>query len=174
MCSHCGCEAIDVVGRFMAEHVEVVNACGDLRRAVATREPRRVATTADALRRLLYPHTVAEETGLFAVLAEDPEFADPVARLCREHEDLDRLLDQVAAGGYETFPAFERALRAHIDREENGLFPAAAVRFAGPEWERVDALTSARSPAHDHGHEHDGDHHHGHDHAHPHAHAHPH
>ena len=141
MCGYCGCEAIDVVGRFMAEHEDVVNACGVLRRAVASHDPRKVEDAARALRDLLHPHTHAEEAGLFSVLAEDPEFTEAVARLCAEHTMLDRLLDQVVAGGWETFPAFERALRDHIDREENGLFPAAAVRFAGPEWERVDELT---------------------------------
>lgn len=157
MCSYCGCEAVDVIGRFMAEHVAVVNACGDLRRAVATRDPRRVGEAVAALRGVLDPHTRAEEVGLFAVLAEDPEFTGPVRRLCGEHGELDRLLAQVAAGGYETFPAFERALRDHVDREENGLFPAAAVRFAGPEWEQVDVMTPPPS-VHGHRHDHDHDH----------------
>ena len=31
VCSYCGCESIEVVGRFMAEHVEIVNASGTLR-----------------------------------------------------------------------------------------------------------------------------------------------
>ena len=35
MCSYCGCDSITVIGRFMNEHVEIVNACGQLRRAVA-------------------------------------------------------------------------------------------------------------------------------------------
>ena len=33
MCGYCGCESIDVVGRFMREHVEIINATGVLRRA---------------------------------------------------------------------------------------------------------------------------------------------
>ena len=27
MCSYCGCDSITVIGRFMNEHVEIVNAC---------------------------------------------------------------------------------------------------------------------------------------------------
>jgi hypothetical protein len=76
MCSYCGCESVDVVGRFMAEHVI-----------------------------------------------------------------LDEMLARVRAGHHEMMPAFERVLRAHIDGEENGFFPTAAIAFAGPEWERVTTLT---------------------------------
>jgi hemerythrin-like domain-containing protein len=100
-----------------------------------------VSAAASALGLLLEPHTAAEEVGLFAVLAEDAEFTDHVQALCEEHVTLEALLDRVARGEHEVFVTFERALRVHIDREENGLFPAAAVRFAGPEWGRVTALT---------------------------------
>ena len=82
-----------------------------------------------------------EETGLFTVLAEDLEFTDHVHGLCGEHLTLGRLLDRIEAGSHDLFPDFEQLLRAHIDREENGLFPAAAIAFAGPEWERVAGLT---------------------------------
>ena len=75
------------------------------------------------------------------MLAEDAEFTEHVHGLCREHATLTGLLDRVEAGSHDLFPVFEKLLRAHIDREENGLFPAAAIAFAGPEWERVAALT---------------------------------
>ena len=99
------------------------------------------------VRALLEPHAAAEESGLFAVLAEDAEFTEHVHGLCREHTALHQLLDRVAAGSYTLFPVFEKMLRAHIDREENGLFPAAAIAFAGLEWERVTALTPGPEPA---------------------------
>ncbi len=145
MCSYCGCESVAVVGRFMAEHVEIVNACGDLRRACAAGGTD-VARAADRLRGLLRPHTHAEEVGMFAVLAEDVEFTEHVRSLCDEHVTLEDLLGQVASGRADVMPIFERALRDHIDREENGLFPAAAIAFAGPEWERVDVLTPPPAP----------------------------
>ena len=141
MCSYCGCESIEVIGRFMREHVAIINATGDLRRSCATGDPVRVAVAAAALGQLFAPHTAAEEVGLFAVLAEDAEFTDHVHALCAEHVDLDTLLDRVVHGEHDLVPTLERALRAHIDREENGLFPAAAIAFAGPEWGRVTALT---------------------------------
>jgi len=141
VCGYCGCESVEVIGRFMREHVDIINATGDLRRSAEADDPARVRAAATTLRGLLDPHTVAEETGLFAVLAEDLEFTDHVHGLCGEHLTLGQLLDRIEAGSHDLFPDFEQLLRAHIDREENGLFPAAAIAFAGPEWERVAGLT---------------------------------
>ena len=143
MCSYCGCESIEVIGRFMAEHVEIINASGVLRRACERRDGAAVVAAADDLGLLLDPHTGAEEVGLFAVLAEDEEFTEHVHRLCAEHIALDAALATIRAGDHGSDPAFDLALRHHIDREENGLFPAAAIAFAGMEWERVHALTPA-------------------------------
>jgi hemerythrin-like domain-containing protein len=143
VCSYCGCESIDVIGRFMAEHVDIINASGVLRRACEHGDDTAVVAAADALAGLLHPHTGAEEAGLFAVLAEDEEFTEHVGSLCAEHTALDAALAAVRGGDHASFPAFELALRHHIDREENGLFPAAAIAFAGMEWERVTALTPA-------------------------------
>jgi hemerythrin-like domain-containing protein len=147
MCSYCGCESIDVVARFVDEHVAIINAAGVLRRACGSGDRQAVGDAAATLRDLLDPHTSAEEAGLFAVLAEDAEFSDHVGSLCREHVVLDRLLERVAAGAYGLVDVFERTLRLHVDREENGLFPAAAIAFAGPEWGRVAALTPQPAPA---------------------------
>ncbi len=141
MCSYCGCESITVIGRFMDEHVSIINALGDLRRACVLGEPATVHRAVAVLHDLLEPHARAEEVGLFSVLAEDEEFTAQVDGLCREHAMLHQLLDRVGAGSHTHLPDLERMLRAHIDREENGLFPAAAIGLDGPEWERVDALT---------------------------------
>ena len=147
MCSYCGCESVEVIGRFMSEHVAIINATGDLRRAAESGDGIRVHDAAATVRALLDPHAEAEESGLFAVLAEDAEFTEHVHGLCREHVALHQLLDRVDAGSHTLFPDFEKLLRSHIDREENGLFPAAAIAFAGPEWERVTALTPGAEPA---------------------------
>ena len=143
MCSYCGCESVDVIGRFMAEHVEIINASGVLLRACRTADASAVVEAADHLQGLLHPHTVAEEAGLFHVLAEDGEFTPHTRRLCAEHADLDAALARIRDGDHASSATFEQALRRHIDREENGLFPAAAVAFAGPEWGRVVGLTPA-------------------------------
>ena len=51
---------------------------------------------------------------------------------------------------------FENELRDHIDKEDNGLFPAAAIALDGPQWIEVHESTP---------HSHDG--------SAPHVHPHP-
>lgn len=188
MCSYCGCQSITVVGRFMAEHDEIINATGLMVRAARAGDATEVRATAQVVARLLHPHTQAEEVGLFSVMREQEEFTDHIDVLCAEHTTLDELLEVVVGGAFERAPEFELALRTHIDKEDNGLFPAAAMSLAGAEWERVDSttpppqapLTDGRGhllgDEHEHSHDHGPDHAHGHphDHAHPHRHSHEH
>ncbi|MGV8849825.1 MAG: hemerythrin domain-containing protein [Propionibacteriaceae bacterium] len=157
MCSYCGCDSIEVIGRFMAEHVEIINATGKLRRAVSSGDADSVASTRSAVAGLLWPHTEAEEAGLFRVMARDEVFADHIATLCGEHESLGGLLAEVIPGDDVTMARFEDALREHIHKEDNGLFPAAAVSLDGADWVEVHAATP---------HSHDG--------GEPHVHAEPH
>ncbi len=139
MCSYCGCESITVVGRFMAEHVAIINAAAELR----NRDTEQRERAASALADLLNPHTSAEEVGLFTVLRRQADFAEPVHRLCAEHVDLDASLTELAGGGaaVRQVEQFLSALRTHMDREENGLFPAAAIALSGADWDEVDGLT---------------------------------
>ncbi|MDO5663528.1 MAG: hemerythrin domain-containing protein, partial [Brachybacterium sp.] len=155
----------------MAEHVEIINATGDLRRACTAGDAEGVRRAATQVAALLDPHTKAEEVGLFSVMAEEDEFADHIHSLCGEHTTLDGLLAEVAAGAYDRVTAFEDALRHHIDREDNGLFPAAAIALSGPDWERVAAAEADNRLDHCHPHDQDKDNHqpHPHDHAHHHG-----
>ena len=173
MCSYGGGQSIDMIGRFMAEHDEIVNATGELRRAVLGEEPDAVAPARAEVARLLWPHTEAEEVGLFRVMAREEEFTDHIATLCGEHRTLDDYLSEVEFGATAAMALFEDALREHINKEDNGLFPAAAIALSGPDWDEVDATTppagaASGSPAsHHHDHEHDHEHDHpGHDHDH--------
>ncbi|MBB1511828.1 hemerythrin domain-containing protein [Tessaracoccus sp. MC1679] len=152
MCSYCGCDSITVIGRFMNEHVEIVNACGQLRRAVV--DGGDVPEHARALALLLGPHTQSEEVGLFTVMKRRDEFADHVSILCGEHRSLDELLAAIAAGDHSLMDVFEDALRDHIDKEDNGLFPAAALGLDGDEWAEIDTTT------HEHDHAAGTPHHH--------------
>lgn len=178
MCSYCGCQSITVVGRFMAEHDEIINATGEMVRAAASGDKARVRESARVVALLLHPHTRAEEVGLFTVMRAQEEFTDHIDALCGEHSSLDDLLEAVAGGALDRAPEFEKALRTHIDKEDNGLFPAAAMSLEGPEWERVDAstppaeaaLTDGRGhllPPDHHEHPHDQEHAADHSHQHP-------
>lgn len=141
MCSYCGCDQITIIGRFMTEHVDIINALTELREACHVEDGPRVVAAVDVMAGVLDPHTHAEEVGLFTVMRRDPVFTDHVASLCAEHTQLDALLASIRAGAHGDFDAFEHALRVHIDREDNGLFPAAAVAMSGADWDEIEELT---------------------------------
>lgn len=143
MCTYCGCESIEVIGRFMAEHTEIVNAAGRLRRAVDGGDDGAVELACDQVAALLHPHTHAEEVGLFSVMRRQAEFTEHVDSLCAEHTSLDEQLAAVRAGDRGRFEQFLHDLRHHIDREDNGLFPASAIALDGPDWDEVDGATPA-------------------------------
>jgi hypothetical protein len=149
MCSYCGCDSIEVIGRFMAEHVEIINANGKLRAAVASGGVASLMSARAVVAGLLWPHTVAEEAGLFRVMARDEVYAAHIATLCGEHEALATLLADLSPGDTASMARFENVLRDHIDKEDNGLFPAAAIALGGQEWVEVHDITP-----HSHG---DGD-----------------
>ena len=127
-----------MIGRYMAEHDDIVNLAGELRRAVEGGDPEEVRAAAGKVRGALDPHTGSEERALFARMRQDEEFTEHIDTLCAEHHDLDALLTRVADGDGAAYPQFERTLRHHIDREDNGLFPAAAIALDGADWEWVD------------------------------------
>lgn len=139
MCTYCGCQSIAMIGRFMAEHVDIVNTAGEVRDAV--RSHQNPSAPAAQLAHLLTPHTRAEEVGLFTVLARNELFGEQIRRLCSEHTELDAQLAAIAAGDVALVDTFVYALREHVNREENGLFPAAAIELDGPDWEVVEELT---------------------------------
>lgn len=154
MCEYCGCRSINLIGRFSEEHYSVVDRLGMLGRAVATGDMTKVTEQGMALANLLWPHTKAEEAGLFHEMRKDPDFTATIDSLCGEHSSLDEQLERILDGDLAEYPAFEVALRNHIDHEENGLFPAAAVSIDGDTWEAIEKLT------HDHDHANNIDHEH--------------
>ena len=78
-----------------------------------------------------------------------------------EESILDLLAQRVHAGEHERIHDFITMLRDHMDKEDNGLFPAAAIELDGPDWEEALALTPlAADGAPDHGHAHGAEHSH--------------
>ena len=137
MCSYCGCRANTVIARYSAEHDEIVNAMGVLRRAASAGDRDGARVAAGDLAVLLDPHTSSEERSLFAELRRDAEFTAHVDGLCAEHREIDAALARVVEGDLAAAGMLEDILRRHIDKEENGLFPAAVIALDGPAWERV-------------------------------------
>ncbi|GAA6525972.1 hemerythrin domain-containing protein [Intrasporangium sp. DVR] len=156
MCSYCGCRSISLIGRFMDEHEDIVNAAGILQRAADGTDPHGVREALDHAIAHLHPHTSAEELGLFGVLRRNPDFTDHVDALCAEHAALDALAERIRDGETALIDRFVVELRDHIDKEENGLFPAAAIEMDGPDWEEAITLTPVAIRADDpHSHPHD-------------------
>ncbi|OFS16057.1 MULTISPECIES: hemerythrin domain-containing protein [Kytococcus] len=141
MCTYCGCESIHVIGRFMAEHDRLTDLTGPLHRAADAGDLPAAQEAAERIAELLEPHTHAEELGLFTMLRREEHIADHVDDLCAEHDALDAQLARIRTGDLAGVDAFVRQLRNHMDRENNGLFPAAAIALGGPEWDEVDELT---------------------------------
>lgn len=142
MCSYCGCRANTVIARYSAEHDEIVNAMGVLRRAASAGDRDAAGVAAGDLAGLLDPHTSSEERSLFAELRRDAEFTAHVDGLCAEHREIDAALARVIEGDLAAAGMLEDILRRHIDKEENGLFPAAVIALDGPAWERVVSAAS--------------------------------
>jgi hemerythrin-like domain-containing protein len=127
MCSYCGCRSITPIDRFSAEHDDIINVTGELCRA-ARADDRDAATRAvDQLTALLGRHTADEERSLFVALRADPMFTDHIETLCSEHRAIESVLARVLDGDLGWAATLERSLRQHIDKEENGLFPAAVI-----------------------------------------------
>ncbi|MFC4463932.1 hemerythrin domain-containing protein [Streptomyces xiangluensis] len=144
MCEYCGCQSLETIDELTQEHDEVVRLISHLRPALQEGGVARMAEIAREIARVLGPHTVVEEHGLFPALAGD--FPDQIAALEAEHRRIEAVLAEAADGGTPSDPAWpERLLEAmamlrdHILKEQDGVFPAALANLSTEEWEAVEA-----------------------------------
>ncbi len=138
MCSYCGCRATPEIDALMTQHEGIVNAAGELARSVsAGADGPVVAQRLDAVAEILAAHVLREETGLFAGVRDTAEFGPHVAHLCDEHDEIDALVAAVRDGDQAAVEPLVDLLRDHIDREDNGLFPAVAIALDGAAWAGV-------------------------------------
>lgn len=154
MCEYCGCRDIPLIGRLSEEHYEAVDALGELRRAIEAGDAAAVGGAVADLREHLFVHNDSEEAGLFHELAKDDYFAPTVAELVEQHRLFRVLVARIEDGDWDAYADLEQTLRHHIDREENGLFPATAVAVDGEVWAEIDRLTHDFNHAHDREHAH--------------------
>ncbi|MEV0570379.1 hemerythrin domain-containing protein [Dactylosporangium sp. NPDC050588] len=144
VCEYCGCQSLAAIDELTREHDTVVNLIGEVRAARAAADTGGMADLARRIAAVLGPHTEVEEQGLFPLLAG--EFPDQVTALEAEHDAIEAVLGQAAAGT-PTDPAwpdrFVRildVLRDHILKEQDGVFPAALISLSGADWDAVDAV----------------------------------
>ncbi len=137
MCSYCGCRNIPVIATLNAEHDAIVNSTYALQVAFRDHDIEAAKTAGKVLAELLHPHTRREQDGLFAEMKKDELFTDHIASLCAEHDELDEELDLIAAGDLTRITPMITLLNNHIDREENGLFPAALAYLDDDQWDVI-------------------------------------
>ena len=137
MCSYCGCRALTEIADLTAQHEEIVNATGPLRRAAEAQDQEAAKDQVVSLIALLNPHTAQEEFGVFAELRKREEFTEHIDALCAEHVHLHAHFARIANGEMGLVGEAISALREHIEKEENGLFPAAAIELEGPVWQEL-------------------------------------
>lgn len=158
MCNYCGCRAIEPIAELTAEHEQILNLSGEIRGAVARGDHAVAAARLQALRGLLEVHDAVEELALYPAMARLHEFGDKIGTLFDEHDEFDRVVDTAltaadragpaSADWTEVLPALEM-LGEHIDHEEHGVFPAAAVSLDPADWEHAAAVRRQRTAQHE-------------------------
>ncbi|HEU4945927.1 MAG TPA: hemerythrin domain-containing protein [Kribbella sp.] len=150
MCEHCGCRGVEPIAALLDDHLELHDMSGRIRRAIAADSPDDVADGLRRLAELLQPHVEEEESGLFAALKADGEFAEHVTELEHDHAALDVALASIDLGepGWgERLTGLLDELARHMDKEDLGTFPVAVVTLGDEGWKLVNEARTKRLAA---------------------------
>ena len=149
MCSYCGCHDIGPIADLADEHVRIQNLMGEIRRCAHRGDVGRATVMLGQLRELLDRHDAIEELSLYPAMARHEEFETKVGAMFDEHDELDhvmhRALSAAEAGPAQSIDwapvlaAFD-TLMEHIQAEENGLFPAAAITLDVSDWDDAELV----------------------------------
>lgn len=96
------------------------------------------------IRKKLLAHTKAEEQEFYDPLRRHPETEDLIAQATEEHEKVEGYLDELTSGNKATktwmkiFERMRRAVEAHVDMEENDIFPAAREVLSAEEAQEME------------------------------------
>jgi len=144
VCEYCGCQALVPIGELTREHDLVLSLVCEVRTARDEGDRPRMAELASRIATILGPHTEVEEGGLFPPLADD--FPDQIAILEAEHQQIAAVLGEASLGPPED-PAWPdrlatalALLRAHIHKEQDGVFPAALASLHTADWEAMEKI----------------------------------
>lgn len=147
MCSYCGCRSIKPIADLSAEHVDIQNLCGEVRRAAMSENIELAGERLVRLAAVLREHDAVEELSIYPAMARHTEYSDKVGNLFDEHDDVNLVIEQALATmqqrgaaqvDWATVIAEFETLIEHIQHEENGLFPAAAIALETKDWEAAD------------------------------------
>ena len=157
MCNYCGCRDIEPIAQLTAEHERILNLSGEIRRAVAGGADVVAAELLLRLQEVLAVHDAVEELSLYPAMARLLEFSDMVGTLFDEHDEFDRVVHSALTATDRTGPstadwaavlAALEMLAQHVDHEEHGVFPAAAVSLDPADWEHADAVRVQQTARH--------------------------
>ncbi|MDO5628731.1 MAG: hemerythrin domain-containing protein [Mobilicoccus sp.] len=149
MCQYCGCHEITAVGDLMDDHFEIRNLCSHIRDAAAAGRLEELVGYVRELQRRFTVHNAVEENGLYLAMTRFEEYEAQAGELYDEHDALDGWIDALLAEAdagrttsLDVGPLLAELdlLYEHINREENGLFPAAAVILDADDWARCERL----------------------------------
>ena len=138
MCSYCGCRNIPMIAKLNAEHDAIVNSTYALQIAfrdqdVDSSHNRRQESSANCCTR----------TPTASRSASSPKWrrtncSPSTSPHCAPNTtELDADLAAIDAGDLTRIPTMITLLNNHIDREENGLFPAALAYLDDDQWEII-------------------------------------
>ena len=144
MCGYCGCQELTAIGELTADHDAIVSLSGQALRALASGQLDAAADSARVIAEILAPHSVVEEEALFPAMVL--EFGEHIQALVAEHRAIEAVLAQ-SLECTPSDPAWPQALidtldalREHIIKEEDGLFPAALTILEPAQWEHIAAV----------------------------------
>ena len=155
MCNYCGCRDLVPIAELTEEHAQILSLSADIRRAAGRGEHVVAAGLLGSLTDVLELHDAVEELALYPAMARDPELAEKIGTLFDEHDELDRVVRSALAAATGAGPstadwagllAALEMLAEHIDHEEHGVFPAAAVSLDPADWEHAARVRAQLMP----------------------------
>ncbi len=139
MCHYCGCRQVPLIRDYIAEHESITTLGMRMTKLMGHGDVAAAQALVPEFAAMLDRHWQGEEEGVFvAMAAADEMYADYIAPLVAEHRDLAAFLagaDLADPEDARRFAAEIVALADHIEREEDGLFPATLVTLDGPDWD---------------------------------------
>ena len=144
MCEYCGCQAL-AIEELTREHDAALDLMRTARTATVQGDLPAVRGACHELLLLLAPHNAVEEQALFVAMHEEnPEHVD---LLLSEHRLVHAVLNELAhetPGGdwAQRLTEALHALREHIAKEQDGLFPAALTTLTTAQWEAAERVRS--------------------------------
>lgn len=135
MCDHCGCREFSQISELHEEHEQIL----EMAWAIVLKVEGGTRPTLDDVRDLvamLDIHVAKEEFGLYPKMVEVGELGESLLEeLEAEHADIRRRL---VALEYDRRDYFE--LAAHIETEEEELFPLTVFSFDDDDWDELESM----------------------------------